>query len=349
MIRPLAILATVMVTAALAACSSPEPTPTPPYGLPPLRLPADEAPHDFQTEWWYFNLQLEDELGGSYLMHDVVFQVQRPDSEAALYVRQIGLADAATGRHATSERLRIETTPAAAGDASFSVEMGDWLMAGQRGVSYRLVAGAGDFGYDLTLTSTGEPLLHDDDGLVDFGPAGISYYYTRPRLEVSGTLSTADGGTIAVTGLGWLDKQWGDFEPVALSWDWASIQLDDGTDLMLSRLFEGKERKVLTLYGTLRTPAGQTRTLGPEDITFEYLDNPWVSLVTGTAYQPAWHVAIPSVGIDVTLEPMLRESEFVSARLGVAYLETGVRVLGANDAPVGQGFVELNWPRGTTP
>jgi predicted secreted hydrolase len=350
LISPIVILSLV-VAGVITACSSqaPAPTPTPPYGLPPLSLPADEASHDFQTEWWYFNLHLQDERGGIYLMHDVVFQVQQLDSDRTLYVRQIGLTDADSGTHATSERLRTVTSPLAAGPASFAVEIGEWLMAGQGGVTYQLAAGAGDIDYDLTLTTVGDPLVHDGDGLVDFGAAGVSYYYTRPRLDASGTITTASGTTLAVTGLGWLDKQWGDFQPLAVGWDWASIQLNDGTDIMLSRLFEGQQRDVISLYATLRSPDGQTRSLGPSDITFEHLDNPWVSPETGTAYQPAWSISIPSARIDVTLEPTVRASEFVSRVLGVTYLETGVRVLASNGAQVGQGFVELNWPRGTTP
>ena len=282
-------------------------------------------------------------------MHDVVFQVQELNSGRTLYVRQIGLGDAANGTHVTSERLSTANGPVLTRPASFSFSMGDWLMAGQDGSRYQLAGSAGDINYDLKLATVGDPLLHDDDGLVEFGAAGISYYYSRPRLEVTGTITTADGTILTVTGLGWLDKQWGDFQPIAVGWDWASIQLDDGTDLMLSRFFEGAERDVTSFYGTLRTPGGQTRKLGPDDVTFEYLDNPWTSPATGTTYQPSWRVVVPSVGLDVMLDPLLRDSEFVSSVLGVTYLETGVRVLQASGARVGQGFLELNWPRGTVP
>ena len=50
----------------------------------------------------------------------------------------------------------------------------------------------------------------------------------------------------------------------------------------------------------------------------------------------------------LTLEPGMPGSEFVSSVLGVAYLEVGVRVIGPADRRIGQGFVELNWPRGMT-
>ena len=61
-------------------------------------------------------------------------------------------------------------------------------MAGTGGERYALRAAVGGYGYDLTLRSAAPPLLHGNDGLVDFGRAGVSYYYTRPRLEITGTL-----------------------------------------------------------------------------------------------------------------------------------------------------------------
>ncbi len=311
-------------------------------------LPADEAPHDFQTEWWYFNLHLSDEAGGYYVLHDVVFQVQETASNRTLYVRQIGLADVADGSHATSERVRAEAQPLADEPDGFVFDMGSWHMSGEGGTRYRLAGGAGGISYDVTLVSAAPALLHDDDGLVDFGPSGVSYYYTRPRLDATGTLTTADGRALPVSGLGWLDKQWGNFQATAVGWDWASIQLDDGTDLMLSRLFQG-DHDVLSLYGTLRRPGEPVRRLGPDDLVFEPLPNEWRSPDTGTVYRPAWQVRVlGDEPLVLTLEPGMPASEFVSSLLGVAYLEVGVRVMGPADRQIGQGFVELNWSRVAT-
>ncbi|MEZ4570376.1 MAG: lipocalin-like domain-containing protein [Thermomicrobiales bacterium] len=56
---------------------------------------------------------------------------------------------------------------------------------------------------------------------------GGSYYYSRPGMDLSGTL-TVDGEPFEVTG--WMDHQWGDFVLVDGSgWDWFAIEMDDGT------------------------------------------------------------------------------------------------------------------------
>jgi predicted secreted hydrolase len=353
LIAPVAILGSALV---IAGCSPtaptptatipPTPTPTPAYGLPPLSLPADEAAHGFQTEWWYFNVHLASPDGSAFTLHDVVFQIQEPASGRTLYTRQVGLGDVRNETHATSERVLTSESPLAGADDGFEFPVGGGLVSGSEGEAYRLVGAAGGFSYDLSLHATTPALLHDHDGLVDFGPAGISYYYTRPRLETSGSVTTADGRVHAVTGLGWLDKQWGNFIPVQVAWDWASVQLDDGTDLMLSRLMDRDMREV-DLYATLRRPGQPVRRLGPTDFTFAPVAGAeWLSAKTGTTYATRWSVAIPAEGLQLTLEPLILASEFESALLGVTYYEAGVRVLDA-DEQVGQGFIELNWPRGT--
>ena len=324
------------------------PTPTPPYGLPPITLPADDSPHNFQTEWWYFNAHFADEEGARYALHDVVFQVQQTDSGPSLYVRQIGLVDNDNSNHLTSERLRITNTPSSAPSGDFDIRIGDGLMSGLAGQQYRLMASVQGTAYDLTLTLPGEDpassaLLHDGDGLVDFGEAGVSYYYSQPRLDLSGTLTTTEG-TRTVTGLAWMDKQWGDFQPVAVFWDWANIQLDDGTDLMLTRLSDANHDPIDT-YATLRSPGGSARRLSASEFSFEPLDDEWVSAATGTAYPTRWRVELPDEDKEFTLYPLVVDSEFASTLLGVVYWEAGVHVIDDQGVRTGQGFIELNWGR----
>ena len=345
-------LAALMLTALTAACASATPpptaTPTPPYGLPPIELPADEAPHDFGTEWWYFNVHLWGEDGRRYALHDVVFQIQDLDSSRTLYVRQTAFADVSGGTHETAERLRSEPEPLSEEAGVFRATFGDLFVSAEDGRRYRLVGEVGTTAYDLTLLATAAPLLHHDDGLVDFGEAGVTYYYSRPRLEVSGTVTAAGGTAVPVSGLGWMDRQWGNFQPVAIGWDWASVQLDDGTDLMLTRVF-GAGRRTVAAYGTLGRGGEATRLLGADEFAFAPTGPSWTSARTGTTYATSWRVAVPGEVEPFTLEPLVEGSEFVSGALGVVYWESGAEAQAADGRVVGQGFVELNWPRGATP
>ena len=354
-----------LATGLLAACASPTPTPTPtatpvptptptatatPFPLPtpvplsdhpPLTLPADESPHAYLVEWWYFNAHLTSEEQDRYALHDVVFRVREPTSGIAGHVRHIGLGSATGYVH---DELFAVAAPIDTAPGDFELAVGDTLMAGVGGESYTLRAGAEGYAYDLTLRATTEPLLHQG-GLVDFDYAGVTYYYTRPRLALSGTLTLPDGSTTSVTGMAWLDKQWGNFQPVAVEWDWASIQLDDGTDLMISSLYE-RRGPLIERYATLRRPGQPARTLLDDEVSFTPGEPVWRSPVTETAYRTHWNVEVPAEGLSLILRPLEEESEYRSETIGVTYWEAGVDVLDASGEVVGQGFVELNWARG---
>jgi predicted secreted hydrolase len=221
-------------------------------------------------------------------------------------------------------------------------------MQGTAGLDYKLSAGAGGYSYDLTMTASAPPLIHDTDGLVDFAAAGVTYYYSRPRLDVVGTLRGPNGRALRVTGLAWLDKQWGDFQPSAVEWNWASIQLDDGTDVMVTTLYDDKGALVDT-YATFRRLGGEVKRLDGVDFTFTSLDAPWHSQRSDTTYHTEWRVKIPSEGIDLVLQPSMVQSEFSSQVLGVAYWESAVSVVDRHGRAVGQGFVELNRMLGSVP
>ncbi|MEX2599343.1 MAG: lipocalin family protein, partial [Dehalococcoidia bacterium] len=286
--------------------------------------------------------------GERFTLHDVVFQVREAESGRALYVRQTGLGDVAGNAHAQSERLRTQDQVVPSDPDGFAFEMGDWAMSGSAGQRYELLASAGDYSYALNLTDESTPVLHGQEGLVDFGLAGISYYYTRPRLAVEGTLTRPDGEELNVTGEAWMDKQWGDFQPVIVGWDWASVQLDDGADVMVSHLFD-TEGQQLHFYATVREPGEAPVHVDASDgLEFEPEEATWTSERTGNSYRTNWVLRVPSHDVDVRLTPLVEGSEFASQVLGVTYWEAGVDVRAVQGGEsVGQGFVELNWPRGT--
>ena len=82
--------------------------------------------------------------------------------------------------------------------------------------------------------------------------AQASYYYSRPQLAVTGTV-TLRASTVAVTGTAWLDHEWSSeyMAPEAAGWDWTGINLDDGGALMAFRMRD-KAGSALWAGGTLR-------------------------------------------------------------------------------------------------
>ena len=221
---------------------------------------------------------------------------------------------------------------------------GDWLCVGGWSLEigengFSISASDEMFGFDLVLRPTKPPVLHGDGGVIDFGAAGWSYYYSQTRLSVEGNLIL--GGTErSVTGQAWFDHQWGDFLVTGQGgWDWFSLQLNDGRELMATVLrdADGDES---TVYGTLVGGTGAAAHLDAAAIEIQVLAD-WRSPHSGAEYPARWNLSVPSAGLDLDLIPTIPDQELdTSASTGTIYWEGSIEARQAGQ-PVGRGFVEL--------
>jgi predicted secreted hydrolase len=149
-----------------------------------------------------------------------------------------------------------------------------------------------------------------------------------------------------VTGQAWLDREifTSTLGAAQTGWDWVSLQLDDGRDLMLYRL-RAADGRIDFALGSLVDADGDVTALPADDWSLEPLAD-WTSGATDATYPIDWRLRVPGAAIDVELRAVLADQENVSLRTGVHYWEGGVRVVvpqGATGAGtlVGRGFVEL--------
>ena len=334
---PLFALGLVLLTAACAA--EPTPTPTP---EPLVFLPKDEGPHDTPIEWWYFNGMLRDSTGGEYSYHFVTFQTPGQPGVSP-HLLQASLGDHGKGVHYAAEKpLLAPENPEAAGvDAT----VGGWLMRGD-GAGYEM-----HFGFDgaedgptveLEAVPRRDPVLHAATGLVHMGPeAGSTYYYSRTRLDVTGWIEVA-GERRPVEGPGWMDHQWGEIANARVGWDWTSIQLEDGSDLMAAVIWQSEGRRRLDAHGTHVAADGKVTYLHDDELSITGLGS-WTSPDTGIEYPSGLRVEIPSLEIELELIPFLEQSEFASDIIGAAYWEGAASVSGhrGDRSLSGWAFVEL--------
>ncbi len=190
-----------------------------------IALPADDAPHDNLSEWWYYTGHLKTESGKSYGLELVFFQAVRGQNPVG-YAAHFAVAD--HQRQAFSFEQRADRALRVQGDGRYRLAVGDWRMGGDGDDHFLQARGMG-YAIDLKLRSLKPPVLHAGSGWISFGPVGDSYYYSRTRMEVTGSLQDGDA-TERATGLAWMDHQWGDFVVAGGGWDWLSAQLDDGAD-----------------------------------------------------------------------------------------------------------------------
>lgn len=98
------------------------------------------------------------------------------------------------------------------------------------------------FAIDLRLDNIQQDYYPETaDGIIKMGEKpegdesnmlGLSYYYTHPNLNTAGTLTIGEK-QIEVYGSTWYDHQWGNFARCPTNWDWFSLRLDDGLQMML--------------------------------------------------------------------------------------------------------------------
>lgn len=304
----------------------------------PVEFPRDDGPHDAAIEWWYYTGHLFTEDGRRYGFEQVVFKGRQGGLTG--YASHFAVTDSAAGRFAYDQKLVGEAGVSRPG-VGFDLTVDDWVMRGANGRD-RLRAALPGYEMAITLTAAKPATLHDGDGFIDYGNGQGSYYYSRTRLAVAGTL-VVDGEPRAVTGEAWMDHQWGNFATFDEGgWDWFSVQLDDGSDLMLY-LINGPDGRPVILDGSLVAPDEGLTVLDGTDFSVTSTAS-WTSPETGVTYPSRWRIEVPDAGLRFTLTPSLPEQELDTRRTtGVIYWEGEVLVAGTRDGvPIGGlGYVEL--------
>ena len=169
-------------------------------------------------------------------------------------------------------------------------------------------------------------------------PGNASYYYSITRLRAEGTLRLS-GEDIPVAGTAWLDREWSTsmLAPYQAGWDWFSLQLADGSDLMYFQLRHQDGSTDPTSSGSLVSPEGTVMRLAREDVEVEVLDT-WDS-PAGGRYPARWRLSIKPDGRTLEIRPVLADQEL---RHDARYWEGAVDITdGKTGKPVGRGYVEL--------
>jgi len=304
----------------------------------PVSFPRDDGAHDTNVEWWYFTGHLFTQEGDRYGFEYVTFRARNGNLEG--YVSHFAITDNPRRQFHYDQRLQGAT--GVAGDAAvLDLDLSGWTMRGGDG-QFALAADMPGYAVRLDVATTKPVALHDGDGYIDYGNGTASYYYSWTRMDVSGTLDLGEGWQ-QVSGEAWMDHQWGDFATYQEGgWDWFSVQLDDGTDVMLYLIRDAAGRP-LRVDGSVVGPDGELSVLGEGDFVIS-VDGEWTSPETGTTYPSGWTISVPEQELAMTITPSLPDQELdTRATTGVIYWEGEAVVTATHRGrPVaGHGYVEL--------
>ena len=319
-----------------------------------FHLPDDHGPHyDYQTEWWYYTGNLKAKDGHAFGFQLTFFRrglAPGPPPETGLATNQIHFAhfaitDVAAGRHRFAERFsRGALGLAGATGAPFRLWLEDWSAEATKpdGSGVRLRARDRDLLLDLELEAAKPLVAHGDRGLSPKSDTAgnASYYIGYTRMRAKGRLGRSDAPAEA-EGEAWFDHEWSTsaLGPKAVGWDWWSLQLTDGRELMFFQIRREDATHEAASGGTLVQANGTTRRLGPDDVRVEG-QGVWRSPETDARYPARWRLRVPTEGLDLVVEPLLAAQEM---RTSFTYWEGAVRVEGTSrGSPIGgQGYVEL--------
>ena len=321
-------------------------------------FPRDFGAHpEYRTEWWYFTGNLKDASGKQYGYQLTFFRQgirsQLPTPSNAWDIRDIYLAhfavtDASNGKFMAADRL----SRAGPGLAGASLEgMNVWLLnwsARMKGPAIHLEGRDSDKELRLELTPRKPPVIHGANGFSQKGPSPgqASYYLSLTDLKTHGLVKLSRSeAAIEVRGVSWFDQEFGSNQltPDQKGWDWFSLHLSDGRDLMiyLLRLKDGSVEPASS--GTLVAADGAARHLKLSDFSLTVLDR-WKSPRSKGEYPSRWRIRIPSARIDLTVTPLTADQELqTEGSTGITYWEgaiAGQGVSGGREV-TGEGYAEL--------
>ena len=343
-----------------------------------FQFPGDSGSHPtYRTEWWYYtgHLQGADKRYGFELTFFRVALQPHASRRASrwaasnIYLAHFAITDVSARQFHYDERAdRGSLDLSGSASDHEKVWIGDWRATVEQ------VRGQGDsrmwphaiqarssFGdLRLELTPKKPPVIQGQDGVSLKGPGTgqASHYYSYTRLSASGILEIG-GQSIPVTGLAWMDHEFASdqLSPDEVGWDWFSVQLDDGWDLMLYRLRlssathqtgaipDGRSGWVSPYSsGILVSPSGRGQFLNSRQFEAEPAANDWTSPRTGATYPVAWQIRVPSARLSLHEEPETPDQELVTkGSTGVTYWEGTMQVDGqvGTETVRGEGYTEL--------
>jgi predicted secreted hydrolase len=314
-----------------------------------------------QTQWWYFTGHLATGTGRGFGFELVFFQRRTQRDYLGFFplwavspelgIAHFALTDAQnpdpTARFRYWQKGGLwERPPAHFAQDRFFVEVGGWSARQTRGGRIHLVASSEGNSLDLILAPTKPLCYHGRAGYSQKyeDPSVSSFYCSYPRLVAEGDL-LVDGLAHEVTGLAWMDheKMTCRNDLLNTGWDWCSLQLDSGEDLMFYLIRKLDGTYAAHSSGTWIDAAGAVLPLEHGDLEVTVLEH-WMSPTTGGHYPVRRHVRIQRLDLELEVTPLVPGSELDTTRSSFnAYWEGAVVASGTRlGQPLqGRGFQEL--------
>ncbi len=324
-------------------------------------FPRDHASHPaFQLEWWYYTGNLQTSSGRRFGYQVTFFRVgvdpapENPSRWAVrdLFMTHLAVSDPAGGRYRFDERLS-RAGPGLAGAATdrYDVWNEDWTAGLDERGRHVIRAASRDAAVALTLDEGKPPVINGMDGISQKGsrPGNATHYYSLTRMPTRGSI-VVDGERFEVTGDSWMDHEVGTsfLEAEQQGWDWLSLQLDDGRELMLYQFRRSDGSRDPRSSGTLVDRGGRATHLTAVDFSM-LRAGPTARAPSGAVYPIHWLISVPGQELSLEVTTPLENQELSTAAAGISYWEGLIDVAGTSRGRrlTGRGYLEMTGYRGS--
>ena len=326
-----------------------------------FEFPRDHFAHPaFDSEWWYYTGNLRAANGRHFGFELTFFRKTRATGARErsawdldqVWLTHFAITDSREERFFADERVNRAGPGIAGSDLEARrIWNGNWSIAWGPGDEDRpvqtLVAMNRETALRLTLEPRKPAVVHGRGGVsrkVTGDRQAVSHYLSFTRMAATGTIAVG-GEVFPVAGLAWMDHEFFADYPMEdkVGWDWLSIQLEDGVDLMLFGIRDAGGRHGPDTSGTLVDAGGGAHPVGMGGAVLRP-GRRWRSGATGAEYPVEWEVEVPAFGLRLDVRSRIDGQEvLVEGGLLPAYWEGAVVVSGVRQGrPVaGAGYLEM--------
>ncbi len=327
-----------------------------------FHFPQDHAAHEtFRNEWWYLTGNVsdgEDRVFGyqvtffrTAIVPVLALQTQITERQSNWAVNDIWMAHAAVtdinGQVHYHKQRFSRANPGLAGAKTNPIKiwLEDWTLGSvSNDFPWQLQVKTKDFDLALELKPTKGHVLQGDQGLSQKSavPGNASYYYSYTRMATKGIIRL-NGNTIDVNGSSWFDREWSTsaLDKNQSGWNWFSLQLDSGEDLMYYQLLDLKGRADINSQGKWVDDIGNSLAIKPTDIKLNILEE-WQSQ-DGKRYPTRWQIDYAAQNKSWVVEAVM-DDQYMD--LAVKYWEGAVAIFDAESQKlVGRGYLEMTRSR----
>ena len=296
----------------------------------------DEGDQDTPFDWWYLTSHFITENGEKF-SYTVVYISNGPNC----CIRQTSIMNDAKKTFFWELMKGSLASQKGVLNLTYSNSNGDrdrWCQKKDELFSYVLSTSISKrLQLDVTLKTNKPPLVHND-GIIQMGRGGDSFYYSLTNLTLSGTFMH-EGVTEKVHGLAWIDRQWGSWDNAGYDgWEWFALQLNDNTEIMLYVFYDFLREKRIS----------HALSIMFNDGTSIDLNNPEMFSLTNLAYRQVrarnfvkmdnflnfsryyfssgWRLLIPGYDVDLIIKPIIENQ-----RIGYSSWEGSCHVTGKHN------------------